>query len=160
MKKGERKTASLNPGWSGRRIFLSRVNFLCWPLFGVRPTPVSPQWHVKDPGHSATSAGDRLHLHTHTLLTQWRWTGLTVLSRYSVGTRKGKRAQTQFARECSATVVSARWATVDWPWWNWCARADIRLKKKKSEGVKIKSSTLLQKSSHTRKSTLHHHPLI
>ena len=26
---------------------------LCDDLFGVRSTPVLPQWHVKDPGHSA-----------------------------------------------------------------------------------------------------------
>ena len=29
-----------------------------------------PQWHVKDPVHSAKSAGGRLHLNTHTSLTQ------------------------------------------------------------------------------------------
>ena len=39
---------SLNPGRSKGRIFFSRVNFLCWLLFGVRSTPVLPQWHVKD----------------------------------------------------------------------------------------------------------------
>ena len=30
--------------------------------FGVRSTPVLPQWHVKDPGHSAKSVSVRLHL--------------------------------------------------------------------------------------------------
>ena len=34
--------------------------------FGVRSTPVLPQWHVKNPGHSARSAGVRLQLNTHT----------------------------------------------------------------------------------------------
>ena len=58
----DRKVASLNPSRSGRRIFFSRVNFVCWLLFGVCSTPVLPQWHVKDPGHSAKSAGDRFHL--------------------------------------------------------------------------------------------------
>ena len=34
----------------------------------VRSTPVLPQWHVKDRGHSAKSAGGRLHLkHAYTL---------------------------------------------------------------------------------------------
>ena len=28
----------------------------------VRSTPVLPQWHVKDPGHSAKTTGGRLHL--------------------------------------------------------------------------------------------------
>ena len=47
--------------------------------------PVLPQWHVKDSGHSANSAGDRLHLNTHTPLTQRSRSGLTVpLSRHSV----------------------------------------------------------------------------
>ena len=30
------------------------------------PPPVSPQWHVKDPGHSAKSAGAMSQLNTHT----------------------------------------------------------------------------------------------
>ena len=34
--------------------------------FGVRSTPVLPYWHVKDSGHSAKSAGGRLHLNIHT----------------------------------------------------------------------------------------------
>ena len=29
------------------------------------PPPVIPQWHVKDPGHSAKSAGGRLQLNMH-----------------------------------------------------------------------------------------------
>ena len=39
-----------------REVFFPRVNFVCWLLFIVRSTPVSPQWHVKDPGHSVKSA--------------------------------------------------------------------------------------------------------
>ena len=34
--------------------------------FGIRSTPVLPQQHVKNPGHSAKSAGGRLQLNTHT----------------------------------------------------------------------------------------------
>ena len=37
-----------------------------------------PQWQVKDPGHSATSAGGRLHLNMQTLMTQRSQIGLTV----------------------------------------------------------------------------------
>ena len=33
--------------------------------FGICSTPVLPQYHVKDPGHSAKSAGGRLQLNTH-----------------------------------------------------------------------------------------------
>ena len=35
--------------------------------FGIRSTPVLPQQHVKDPGHSAKRAGGRLQLKTHAL---------------------------------------------------------------------------------------------
>ena len=87
---GERKVASLNPGRSGGNIFFSRVNFACWLLFGVHSTPVLPQWHIIDPGHSAKSAGGRLHLNTHAPLTQRRRSGLTMeLSRHSLGTYRG-----------------------------------------------------------------------
>ena len=37
--------------------------------FGICPTLVLPQQHVKDPGTSAKSAGGRLQLNTHTHLT-------------------------------------------------------------------------------------------
>ena len=46
---------------SSERIFFSRVNVQCCLLFGVRSNPMLPQWPVKDPGHSAKSAGGRLH---------------------------------------------------------------------------------------------------
>ena len=56
-------------------------------FFSSHSTPVLAQWHVKDPGYSAKSAGGRLHLNTHTRLTQRSRSGLTMLlSRQSVGT--------------------------------------------------------------------------
>ena len=68
-------------------MFLSKINFVCWLLFGVRSIPVLPQWHVKDPGHPTKSAGGRLHLNTLTPLTQRSRSGLTMpLSGQSVGT--------------------------------------------------------------------------
>ena len=42
---------------------------LCDDLFGGRSIPVLLQWHGKDHGHSAKSAGGRLHLNTHIPLT-------------------------------------------------------------------------------------------
>ena len=82
-----RRVASSNPGRSSGRIFCSRVNFVGRLLFGVRSTPVLPQWHVKDPGYSAKSAGGRLHLYMHTPLTQRSRSGLTMPpSKHSVGT--------------------------------------------------------------------------
>ena len=105
----------------GGRNFFSRVNFVSWLWFGVRSTPLLSQWHVKYPGHSAKSAGGRLHINTHTPLTQRSWSALTMpLSRHSVGTYPEK-AHTQLVREHSATVISARRSTVDWSWpkeWN------------------------------------------
>ena len=67
----------------------SQESSLCADSYSVSvppPTPpVLPQWHVKDPGHSAKSAVGRLHLNMHTPLTQRSRSGLTMpLSRYSV----------------------------------------------------------------------------
>ena len=82
-----RKVANWNPGRNGRRISFSRVYFACWLLFGVRSTPVLPQWHVNDPSHSVKSAGGRLHLNTHKPLTQRsRNRMIMLLFRHSVGT--------------------------------------------------------------------------
>ena len=39
---------------------------------------VLPQWQAKDPGHSANSAGGRLHLNTHTPMTQRSRSRLTL----------------------------------------------------------------------------------
>ena len=99
--------ASSNPGRSSRRILFSRVNFVCWLLFVVRSTPMLSQWHVKDPGHSAKSAGGRIHLNTHTSLTHRSRSGQTVpLTRQSVGiyeetsshaTRQGKLAYSRLS---------------------------------------------------------------
>ena len=101
-----------NPGRSSGRSSLSSVNFVCWLLLGVRSTPVLPQCRVKDPGHSAKSAGGRLHQNTHAPWTQRSRSGLTMpLSRHTVAA----------FQETESQVVSARWATVDWSWpkqWN------------------------------------------
>ena len=143
--------ASSNPGNSGGRIFFSRVNFVCWLLFGVRSTPVLPQWHVKDPGHSARSAYGRLHFNTHTPITQRSRSGLTMpLSRHSAEPIP-KRVHTQLVREHSATVVSAHWAIVDWSWhkeWNQCARANLHFNNKKRKKERKKN-----KKGHNRRTT-------
>ena len=64
--------------------------------------PVLPQWHVKDPGHSAKSAGGGLHLNTHSSCTQRSRSRLTMLSRHRVGKNRG---HTQLVREHSSTAV-------------------------------------------------------
>ena len=72
------KVASSNPCRSGGIILFSGVNFVCWLLFGVCSTPVLPQWHIREPSHSAKSAGGRLHLNSYTPLTQQSRSGLTM----------------------------------------------------------------------------------
>ena len=84
--------------------FSSLESTLCADSFGVRFTPVLPQGHLKDPDHYAKSAGGRLHLNTHTLLTRRSRSGLTVPLSEPIQ----KRAHTQLVREHSATVVTAR----------------------------------------------------
>ena len=94
------KVAGSSTDRSSGRIFFSRINFLYWLLFrypfhprvtavarkkinkkkslsfcqkckfGIRSTPVLPQWHVKknkkNPCHSAKSASGRLHQNSNT----------------------------------------------------------------------------------------------
>ena len=101
----DRKVATSNPGRSVRRIFFSRADFVCWLLFGVRSTPVLPQWYVKDPGHSAKNAGGRLHLNTRAPLTQRSRSELTMpLARHSVGTYP----QTSSHATCHGTFGHSR----------------------------------------------------
>ena len=45
--------------------FSSPGSTFCADSSADRSTPVLPQQHVKDPGHSARSAGGRLQLNTH-----------------------------------------------------------------------------------------------
>ena len=54
------------PVGRGGVTFFSRVSLTFCPdsYFGMLSTPVLPQSHVKDPGHSAKSAGGRLQLNT------------------------------------------------------------------------------------------------
>ena len=111
-----KKVASSNPGRSGGWIVFSRVNFVCWLLFDVRSTPVLPQWHVKDPGHSAGSAGGRLNLNMHTPLAQRSRSGWLNRCPGIVWEPIRKLLHTQLVRVHSVAVVSARWATVDWSW--------------------------------------------
>ena len=110
----DRKVASSNPGRIGGGIFFSGVNFVCWLLFGVRFTPVFLQWQVKDPGQSAKSASGRLHLNMQTLLTPQSRKGWLCHCSGIVWKPIWKRAHTKLVREHSATVVSARWAIVNW----------------------------------------------
>ena len=79
------------------------------------------RWHVKDPGHSAQSAGGRLHLNTYTSWPNEVGVGWLCCCPGIVWEPIRKRTHMQLIWECSVTVVSAHWATVDWSWpkeWN------------------------------------------
>ena len=102
------KVAGVILSRSSRRIFFSRVNFLRWLLLGVCSIPMSPQWHVKDPNHSAKSAGGRLQLNTQPL-TQRSLSGLTMLTRYSVGTyQENKLTHNSCGNTCPQSPQSAK----------------------------------------------------
>ena len=63
--------------------------------------------HVKDSGHCAKSAGGRLHLNTHTPMTQQSQSGPTMLlSRHSVGTYL-ETSQRATCQGNSTTIVLA-----------------------------------------------------
>ena len=109
----DRKVASSIPGRSGGGIFFYRACAVVLTLTRCPFHPVLPQWHVKDPGHCAKSAGGRLHLNTHTPLTQRNRIGLTMLYRHCVGKyHGGKLSRAHLVRERSASVLSARLATL------------------------------------------------
>ena len=94
------KIASSDPGRSSRRMFFSRVNFLCWLLLVVLFSLMLLQWHVKDSRDFAKSAGGSSHLNVHTPVTQPSRSGMTILFRHGVRTCQGN----EFTRNFSGNV--------------------------------------------------------
>ena len=47
----------LIPAGAAGHFFSPGSTFCADSYFSIRSTPVLPQWHVKDPGHSAKSVG-------------------------------------------------------------------------------------------------------
>ena len=103
-----------------------------------------PQWHVKDPDHSAQSAGGRLHLNKNTPLTQQSRSGLIKpLSRHSVGTYQESSSHTtrQGTLSQSSQLAEPLWTDP-------VLKSGISLcelistKKKKSQAGKERLSTL------------------
>ena len=86
--------------------FSSPESTFCADSYSVSvPTPMLPQRHIKDPGHADISAGGRLHLNTHTPLTQRSRSGPTIpLSRHSVGTY----SETISRATCQGTLGHSR----------------------------------------------------
>ena len=88
-----------------RENFLLQRNFFVLTLIRYPFHPMLPQWHVKDPGHSAKSESGRLHLNTHTPFTQRSRSGLTMkISRHSVGTYP----ETSSQATCQETLSHSR----------------------------------------------------
>ena len=78
----ERLPVRIPAGAAGE--FSSPKLTLCADSYSVSPLPkcysvsLLPKWHVKDSGHSANTAGGRLHVNTHTPLTRRSRSGLTM----------------------------------------------------------------------------------
>ena len=62
----ERSRVPIPAGAAGE-FYSPESTFCADSYFGIPSTPVLPQQHVKDPGHSAKSAGGGLQLNTHAL---------------------------------------------------------------------------------------------
>ena len=66
----DQKGCELKSWWERREKFLLQNELSVLTCILCVFHPMLLQWHVKDLGHSAKSAGGRLHLNTHTPLTQ------------------------------------------------------------------------------------------
>ena len=98
----ERSRVRLPAGGAGE--FPSLESTFC-ALIRCPFTPVLLQWHVKDPGLPAKSAGGRLHLNTHRPLTQRSLSGLTMpLSGHSLRTYR----KTSSHATCQGTLGHSR----------------------------------------------------
>ena len=131
---------------------------MCRLLFGVRPTLVLLQWHVKDHSHSAKCPGGRLHRNMHTPLTQRSRSGLTMpLSRNSVGTypETSSRSLSGNFRPQSSELPEPLWTDPGMKEWNKCTQANLHLKKKKRRRG-MNGRTIAQ-SSRKRGKSHHHH---
>ena len=105
----DRKVVSMNLSWSSGRFFFSRVNFVCRLLFGVHSTSMLWQWHVKDPSHSARSAGGRLHLNMHTPSTHQSQSGLIFHCSGIVWESIRKWAHMRLVREHLVSRLTLSW---------------------------------------------------
>ena len=103
----DQKVSDSAPGRSGESIVFSRINFLCWLIWCPFRPHVTAVAHKIPRSFFSKSAGGRLHINTHTPLTKRSRSGLTMLSRNSVGNPWGKRIHTQLVRERSSSRLNS-----------------------------------------------------
>ena len=142
------------PAEAARRIFLSRVNFLC--SYSVSALPLCYQ---KTLIILPKNAGGKLHLNIPTPLTQKNQSGLTMLSRHSVETYQGNKLthnQSGMAQPHSSQLAEPLWTNLGQKECNWCAWADLHFFFKKCQAG-IESTNLLPKSSCEEKSHHYYH---
>ena len=112
-------------GRSSGRIFFSSVNFVCW-LFLTRCPFQPPRYRSGTLKKKKTVVLPQMQVAGYTLTRIHPWpneVGVVWLCLCPgiVWETIRRRAHTKLVREQSVTVVSARWATVDWSWpkeWN------------------------------------------
>ena len=110
--------------------------------FPFHPSPVFSQWHVKVPGHSTKSAGDGSQIDTHIPFDSTK-SRLGRCCCPGIAWRPNRNTSS-LVKECSSTVISARWATVDWFWrkvWNLHAQAYLHFKTNKQKQNKQKKKS-------------------
>ena len=111
------------------------------------PPPCYRSGTLNYPGHSAKSAGGRLHLNTHTPLTQRSRSGLTMpLSRHNEGTSGNEltRILSGNTRPQSSQLAEPLWTDPG-------TTSVSTLKKKKKAQAGNKWANILPKSSQARK---------
>ena len=131
------KVASSSSGRSGGKVFLSRP--LCADCYSVSVPPCVTAVVRKRPRSFCQKCRWQVIPTLAYVLDPRSRSGLTMLSWHSRGTYQDNRARTQLVRKHSATVVSSRWASLDWFWpekWNGIGVRELisTLKQRKSAG--------------------------
>ena len=81
-------------------IFFSPELTLCADSYSVSVHSVLPQWHVKEPGPSAKSAGCRLHLNMHTHVSHVRLQEIPSGSVYKNSSKNKAKLSLVFGHFC------------------------------------------------------------
>ena len=111
-----------------------------------------PHWHIKDPGHSAKSAGDRLHLNVHTPLPH-----RSRADYAAVQAKCGNLSGNELTCNSSGNTWSQLSQLTEPLWTDPGLKSGIRLRelistlKRKKKQAQNELSNILPKSSHGRR---------